>query len=218
MVNSASDTIKADDKLTLREAIALINNSLPLQQLSSAEKALGQQNTPDSRIEFNLPSSETTIPLQQELPALTKPGLIIDGTTQLGYNASPATAEIAIPKPVVAITPAPNKEILRGLTVVADNVQIRGLSIYGFSSSNQGATLTIPPADIFIDNSTQKQPRKMWCWKITGWVLPQMKKCQKKHLPLGFTFSTVRGRRFAATVFITMMAVPLLHRNVRKIL
>jgi outer membrane protein OmpA-like peptidoglycan-associated protein len=161
VVNSGEDVVKADDKLTLREAIALINNTLPLQQLSTAEKALVQQNTPDSRIEFNLPSNETTIQLQQELPALTKPGLIVDGTTQTLYNASrSAIAEIAIPKPVVAITPALNKEILRGLSVVADNVQIRGLSIYGFSSSNQGATLTIPPADIFIDNSTQKQSPK----------------------------------------------------------
>jgi outer membrane protein OmpA-like peptidoglycan-associated protein len=155
VVNSGEDAVKADDKLTLREAIALINNTLPIQQLSSAEKALVQQNTPDSRIEFSLPSSETTIQLQQELPALTK-SVIIDGTTQTLYNAlRSATAEIAIPKPVVAITPALNKEILRGLSVVADNVQIRGLSIYGFSSSNRGATLTIPPADIFIDNSTK---------------------------------------------------------------
>ncbi|MGI2908435.1 OmpA family protein [Tolypothrix sp. VBCCA 56010] len=155
VVNSAEDVVKADDKLTLREAIALINGTLPLQQLSSAEKALVQQNTPNSRIEFSLPSSETTIQLQQELPALTKP-VIVDGTTQTLYNASrSATAQIAIPKPMVAITPALNKEIIRGLSVVADNVQIRGLSIYGFSSSNRGATLTIPPADIFIDNSTK---------------------------------------------------------------
>jgi outer membrane protein OmpA-like peptidoglycan-associated protein len=154
-VNSGEDAVKADDKLTLREAIALINNTLPIQQLSGAEKALVRQNTPDSRIEFSLPSSETTIELQQELPALTKP-VIVDGTTQTGYNASrSATAQIAIPKAMVAITPALNKEILRGLSVVADNVQIRGLSIYGFSSSNRGATLTIPPADIFIDNSTK---------------------------------------------------------------
>ncbi|NEU75059.1 OmpA family protein [Hassallia byssoidea VB512170] len=153
VVNSGEDAVKADDKLTLREAIALINNSLPLQQLSGAEKALVRQNTPDSRIEFSLPSSEITIQLQQELPALTK-SVVIDGTTQPGYNAlRSATAQIAIPKPMVAITPALNKEIIRGLSVVADNVQIRGLSIYGFSSSNRGATLTIPPADIFIDNS-----------------------------------------------------------------
>ena len=160
VVNSGEDVVKADEKLTLREAIALVNGTLQLQQLSTVEKALVQPNTPDSRIEFSLPSSETTIQLQQELPALTK-SVVIDGTTQPGYNASrSATAQIAIPKPMVAITPAFNKEIIRGLSIVADNVQIRGLSIYGFSSSNQGATLTIPPADIFIDNSTQKQSPK----------------------------------------------------------
>ncbi|MUG91963.1 OmpA family protein [Scytonema sp. UIC 10036] len=166
IVNSHEDgAIQPDDKLTLREAIELVNGNLQVQQLSQSEKAQVQPSQGNARIEFNLPESETTIKLQQELPPLATPGLVVDGTTQSGYNASrSATAEIAIPIAIVAIAPASDKNILRGLTVVADGVQIRGLSIYGFRSSAQGATLTTPPADIFIShrlpppNTKQQQP------------------------------------------------------------
>ncbi|MBD2453992.1 OmpA family protein [Nostoc sp. FACHB-87] len=166
IVNSNQDgQIQPDDKLTLREAIAIVNGNLPVEKLSNQEKAQVKPSNNNPRIEFNLPPNQTTIQLQQELPPLATPRLIIDGTSQPGYDASrSATAEIAIPQPIVAITPAANQEILRGFTVVADNVQIRGLSIYGFRSLNQGATLTTPPADIFIShrlpppNTQQQQP------------------------------------------------------------
>ncbi|MBD2489784.1 OmpA family protein [Aulosira sp. FACHB-615] len=166
IVNSNQDgQIQPDDKLTLREAIALVNGNLPVEKLSNQEKSQVQPSNDNPRIEFNLPPNQTTIQLQQELPPLATPKLIIDGTSQPGYDASrSATAEIAIPQPIVTITPATNQEILRGFTVVADNVQIRGLSIYGFRSLNQGATLTTPPADIFIShrlpppNTKQQQP------------------------------------------------------------
>ncbi|WP_157374170.1 OmpA family protein [Nostoc sp. PCC 7107] len=165
-VNSNQDgQIQPDDKLTLREAIDLVNGNLSVEKLSNQEKAQVKPSNDNARIEFNLPPNQTTIQLQQELPALATPKLIIDGTSQPSYDASrSATAEIAIPQPIVAITPAANQEILRGFTVVADNVQIRGLSIYGFRSLNQGATLTTPPADIFIShrlpppNTKQQQP------------------------------------------------------------
>ncbi|ALF54705.1 cell envelope biogenesis protein OmpA [Nostoc piscinale CENA21] len=165
-VNTNQDgQIQPDDKLTLREAIALVNGNLSVEKLSNQEKAQVQPSNNNARIEFNLPPNQTTIQLQQELPPLNTPGLIVDGTSQPSYDASrSATAEIAIPQPIVTITPAANQEILRGFTVVADNVQIRGLSIYGFRSLNQGATLTTPPADIFIShrlpppNTKQQQP------------------------------------------------------------
>ncbi|BBD57435.1 hypothetical protein NIES2109_02010 [Nostoc sp. HK-01] len=166
IVNSNQDgQIQPDDKLTLREAIALVNGNLSVEKLSNQEKAQVQPSNDNARIEFNLPPNQTTIQLQQELPPLATPKLIIDGTSQPNYDASrSATAEIAIPQPIIAITPATNQEILRGFTVVADNVQIRGLSIYGFRFLNQGATLTTPPADIFIShrlpppNTKQQQP------------------------------------------------------------
>ena len=182
VVNSNSDgNIQADEQLTLREAIALVNGTLSVEQLSSSEKALVQPQTGGtSRIEFNLPNGATTIQLQQQLPDLSSPGLVIDGSTQPGYDAATsATAEIAIPVPVVTITPATDKEIFRGLTIVADNVTVRGLSIYGFNASPlkqqlgnllvydgipKPVTLTTPPGDIVIShrfpppNTKRQQP------------------------------------------------------------
>ncbi len=181
VVNSNQDgNVQPDDQLTLREAIQLVNGTLSVAQLSSAEKALVQPLTGGSRIEFSLPTNATTIVLQSQLPDLASPGLVIDGATQPGYNASTsATAEIAIPIPVVAIAPAPDKEIFRGLTVVADGVTIRGLSLYGFNASPikqqlgnlliydgvpKPVTLTTPPGDIVIahrlppPDTSQQQP------------------------------------------------------------
>lgn len=159
VVNSNQDGgIEPDGSLTLREAIALVNGELPVERLSEAEKAQVKQLSADapSRIEFNLPPNQTIIRLNESLPDLDSPGLVIDGTTQPGYDATKsATAEIAIPIPVVEIAPATNKEILRGLTIVADGITVRGLSIYGFGETPQVPTLSTPPADIFI---AHKQP------------------------------------------------------------
>ena len=168
VVNSNQDgVIQPDDALTLREAIAIVNGQLSAEQLSDAEKALVKPlevNTA-SRIEFNLPPEQTTIRLNEMLPSLASPGLVVDGTTQAGYDATrSATAEIAIPIPVVVITPAPDQEILRGLTIVADRITVRGLSLYGFGDRVQGPTLSTPPADIFIahrlppPDTSQQQP------------------------------------------------------------
>jgi outer membrane protein OmpA-like peptidoglycan-associated protein len=181
VVNSNQDgDVTADEQLTLREAIELVNGTLSVEKLSSAEKGQVQPTTGSSRIEFNLPSGATTIQLQNQLPDLASPGLVIDGSTQPGYDASgSATAEIAIPIPVVAIAPAPNTEIFRGLTVVADGVTIRGLNLYGFNASPikqqlgnlliydgvpKPVTLTTPPGDIVIShrlpppNTKRQQP------------------------------------------------------------
>ncbi|MBE9066395.1 OmpA family protein [Leptolyngbya cf. ectocarpi LEGE 11479] len=150
-VNSAQDgPITPDDQLTLREAIAITNGTLTLADLSATEQ---QQITPSpdhSVIAFDLPAESTTIKLQSLLPALAQPGLSIDGTTQPGYDATKsATAEILVAIPVVEITPADNAEVFRGLTLVADDITIRGLSLYGFTSEHR-ATESTPPADIFI--------------------------------------------------------------------
>ena len=181
VVNSNQDgDVKADEQLTLREAIEVVNGTLPVERLSSGEKAQIQPTTGGSRIEFNLPAGATAIQLQRQLPDLASPGLVIDGSTQPGYDASTsATAEIAIPVPVVAIAPAPNTEIFRGLTIVADGVTIRGLNLYGFNASPikqqlgnlliydgvpKPVTLTTPPGDIVIShrfpppNTKRQQP------------------------------------------------------------
>ncbi|MBD2740875.1 OmpA family protein [Coleofasciculus sp. FACHB-1120] len=154
VVNSNQDgAVNPDETLTLREAIEIVNGTLPLDRLSSAEQSLVSSNGgTGSLIAFNLPSADTTIRLVDVLPPLARPGLVVDGTTQPEYDPEgTATAEIAIPIPVVAIAPAADREVFRGLTVVADGVTIRGLSLYGFTSRHR-ATATLPPADIFIDN------------------------------------------------------------------
>lgn len=176
IVNSNQDGApQADAGLTLREAILLLNGVLTVEQLSPAERAQVQPLTDgNAKIEFRLPTSQTTIRLEALLPSLNRPGLVLDGTTQPGYAAnSPVINELPLAAPIVEITPAAGKEVIRGLTITADNVTVRGLSLYGFTGdlSNptrttkypdlQGwetrqfdpsfrATATTPPADIFI--------------------------------------------------------------------
>jgi outer membrane protein OmpA-like peptidoglycan-associated protein len=152
-VTSAEDTIQADSGLTLREAISVVNGTLPTAQLSAAEQALV---SPSDRpqIGFNLPAGSTTIRLSSPLPDLVAPGLTIDGTTQTGYSDRPIINEAPLAVPLVAIAPAEGKTILRGLTVASDNVTIRGLSIYGFTGDPLDTlhqnTQPTPPANIFI--------------------------------------------------------------------
>ena len=155
IVNSNQDgAIAPDSALTLREAVEIVNGTLPLNKLSAAETdqvKLLDFNTP-SRIEFNLPVGQTTIQLTDILPPLVTPGLIIDGTTQPGYTTQSDLKNkllLQIPPPVVAITPAPSAEIFRGFTIAADGVTIKGLSLYGFTAQ-PSATVSTPPADIFI--------------------------------------------------------------------
>jgi outer membrane protein OmpA-like peptidoglycan-associated protein len=149
-VNSAVDAPpQPDAALTLREAIALANGTLTLAELSPPEQAQVQPLAAGETtwIGFNLPSDETTLYLTDVLPPLTVP-VTLDGTSQPGYGATQPELP-NIPIPVVSLTPAPGTEVLRGLTVAGSGVTIQGLSIYGFWSSAR-ATLTTPPADIFI--------------------------------------------------------------------
>ncbi len=150
-VNSPADgPIQPDAELILREAIELTNGTLLRSELSSAEQQLVVASQNGSEIRFNLPSGRTAIELESVLPAISQPGVIIDGTSQPGYDAnSSATAEIAIPIPAVTLRPAANKEVFRGLTVSASNVTVRGLNLYGFNASDR-ITQSTPPADIFI--------------------------------------------------------------------
>lgn len=148
VVNSNQDSvIQADGELTLREAIALVNGTLLPDQLSATERIQVEPTTATSHITFDLPSGQTTILLTSQLPDLEAPHLIIDGTTQPGYDAS--SGELS--PPIVAIAPASQTEILRGLTITADHITIRGLSLYGFTSTHRD-TASTPPADIFISH------------------------------------------------------------------
>lgn len=147
-VNSPLDgEIKADEVVTLREAIAITNGVLNKGDLSEAERAQITPSKDHSRIDFDLPRDNTTIRLQALLPTVTNPGLLIDGTSQAGYAL--AEGDSSAPAPVVALTPAEDTEVFRGLTLAADKVHVRALSLYGFTSIHQ-TTATTPPADIFI--------------------------------------------------------------------
>jgi outer membrane protein OmpA-like peptidoglycan-associated protein len=180
IVNSNSDgEVIADEVVTLREAILIVNGSLPIDQLSEQEKKQVQEVEPgkNSRIQFNLPSQQTTIKLKTILPPLANPGLVVDGTSQPGYDANKsATNEIKIAVPIVAITAEEGQEILRGLTVISDRITIKGLSLYGFNSKFD-RTLTTPPADIFISHrlpppETIEQPKFGQNSPFTGQQLP----------------------------------------------
>ncbi len=152
-VNSSDDgPVQADSFLTLREAIEVINGTLLLSDLSAEEQQLARSVAGNSEIRFDLPVSQTVIQLNSVLPAIAQPNVTIDGTTQPGYDAnSSTTAEISVPVPVVTLRPAIGKEVFRGLTLSADNITIRGLSLYGFNAPSQ-VTNSTPPADIFISH------------------------------------------------------------------
>ena len=151
VVNSDRDLINPDEELTLREAIAIVNNTLTWGELSPTERerVTAIYRWDASRIEFDLPAP-VKIELESLLPPLIAPGLIVDGTSHPDYDPNnTATAEIPIPVPVVTLTPASGKQIFRGLTISGDRITVKGLSIYGFSQPHQ-PTDTTPGADIVV--------------------------------------------------------------------
>jgi Right handed beta helix region len=156
IVNSAQDSpIQPDQGLTLREAIALANGDLTVDRLSPQEAAQ-VQTAEQSEIGFELPPDQTTIYLKEALPPLRTEGLSLDGTTQPNYGKSLATEGL---KPIVAIAPAPGTEILRGLTIVADRVAVRGVSLYGFTQTNlkRPAVGSLLSADILVARQLPEQ-------------------------------------------------------------
>ena len=153
VVNSDRDTINPDSELTLREAISLANNTLPYSNLSPAEQQQVKKIASNTQIEFDLFAENAVIKLQDTLPPLVAPGLVIDGTSHPDYDSNDtATVEIPIPIPVVSLTAAEGKNIFRGLTIAGDRITVKGLSIYGFGHPGS-TTNTTPSADIVISSS-----------------------------------------------------------------
>ncbi|NJL01607.1 MAG: right-handed parallel beta-helix repeat-containing protein [Spirulinaceae cyanobacterium SM2_1_0] len=149
-VNSAADTVQPDEFLTLREAILLANGELALANLSPTEL---QRLSPAARptIAFDLPTAQTMIALQSELPAIARPNLLLDGTTQPApVDASVAPTAPQLQPPRVAIVPAEGTAIPRGLTITASGVTVRGFSFAGFHSNGQTSGLL--PANILISH------------------------------------------------------------------
>ena len=160
VVNSDRDEIYPDRELTLREAINIVNGTLLWRDLSPNERLLvtETEQSAASRIEFDFPEP-VTIELNSLLPSLISPGLVIDGTSHPDYDPdSTATAEIAIPIPVVSLTPAAGKNLFRGLNIAGDRITVKGLSIYGFNQPHQ-PTDTLPGADIIVSSSLPSDPR-----------------------------------------------------------
>jgi outer membrane protein OmpA-like peptidoglycan-associated protein len=151
VVNSDRDTIQADNGLTLREAIALLNGDLKIDKLSSKERAqVSESLSGGSRIEFNLPAGGMKINLDRELPPIQTAGVSIDGTTQPGFvPKSKSNNAVVMATPAIEITPVKDVQISRGISILADNVTVKGLSIYGFSLPTD-ATQDVPGGDIFI--------------------------------------------------------------------
>jgi outer membrane protein OmpA-like peptidoglycan-associated protein len=178
IVNSDRDTIAPDDGITLREAIALTNGDLRIDQLSTQERAQVQDlgSTFGSKIEFNLPAGRTKIALASELPAIQMPGVSIDGTTQAGFVPTSKTkTSLVLATPVIEISPAANVSIARGISILADDITVKGLSIYGFSIDRNGSTQAVPSGDIFIahrlpppDISEQQPPAANFPFRDTN--------------------------------------------------
>ena len=167
VVNSNQDTVLRDSVITLREAIALINGDLKLTDLTEAERRQVSRpvtsneqykNSPVSRIEFQLAPDQTTIRLQQLLPAIVKSGVVIDGRNTgnvansiPGFNVTANTDEsnAKVSNPTIAITAEKGQEVARGLTISANGVTVKNLAIAGFTSRHLSTAIE-PPADIFI--------------------------------------------------------------------
>jgi outer membrane protein OmpA-like peptidoglycan-associated protein len=153
-VNSDRDEIRPDASLTLREAISIVNGKLPLDRLSPEERQLVTPSTDRHQIQFKLTFGKSRIVLNAELPAIVAPKVTIDG----GAVASKVSIQnLRFARPVVEIVPAPDAQINRGLSLMADDITIKGLSIYGFQVGNAPATQNIPGADIFIGTSNYPQ-------------------------------------------------------------
>jgi outer membrane protein OmpA-like peptidoglycan-associated protein len=153
-VNSNLDQVRTDEFLTLREAITIVNGQLSLDRLSNAERQLVQASPDSHLIQFKLSTSQSRLILNTELPAIVTPKVKIDG----GKSTTLATIQqLTFDRPMIEITPAPGTQINRGLSLMADDITIRGLSIYGFQVGNAAATQNIPGADIFIGTSNYPQ-------------------------------------------------------------
>ncbi len=155
-INSNRDEIVADQFLTLREAISISNGQLQFDRLSPAEQLQVKvlTNANGHLLEFQLSEGQSQIALRSELPAIIKSKVTIDG----GKSRSQAAIQnLTFATPSVEITPAPGQQINRGLSIMADDITVTGLSIYGFRVGNQAATQNIPAADIFVGTSNYPQ-------------------------------------------------------------
>jgi outer membrane protein OmpA-like peptidoglycan-associated protein len=150
-VNSNKDEINPDEVVTLREAITIINGELPIDRLSASEKAQVVNAVGVSRntISFQLPVGSQRIELKSALPNVVKSNVTIEGKTSRQTKID----QIVFAAPEVEITPAVGVQIDRGLALMADNITVKGLSLYGFRVGLAESTQNLPGADIFVGTS-----------------------------------------------------------------
>jgi outer membrane protein OmpA-like peptidoglycan-associated protein len=153
-VNSDRDEIRPDGLLTLREAISIVNGTLPIDRLSPEERQLVTPSNDRYQIQFKLAADRSRIVLNTELPPIIRPKVTIDGGV---IESNVSIQNLRLTRPAVEIVPAPDAQINRGLSLMADDITIKGLSIYGFQVGNALATQNIPGADIFI--ATESYPQ-----------------------------------------------------------
>jgi uncharacterized repeat protein (TIGR01451 family) len=153
-VTGTGDTIAVDGAVTLREAIQSIDQGSDVNSDVTAHRT-GTYGTNDT-IVFNIPGTGVhTINITSALPAITRT-MLIDGTTQatnsgdtppqvgtggtvgVGPDGIAGTGdELALPtvaRPDIEIHGT--NAIGSGWTISANNVDIRGLAIYGFGTAN----------------------------------------------------------------------------------
>lgn len=115
-VTSTSDTVAKDGVVTLREAIIAANTNR-----AYMDAPAGDAHTPDI-IRFNIPGSGVkTITIKSALPEITGP-IIIDGTTQNGYNGTP----------IIEINGIGAHHTINGLVIKGGNSTIRGVMVNNF--------------------------------------------------------------------------------------
>ncbi len=150
VVNTTADTADptGGNTLSLREAIALSDGTLPLSALTYAERALvtvspilpttGNSSPVPNTINFALPGSGIqTIQVSTPLPAITAP-VLINGYTQPGSSTSPTDkTEVDLNNPLVRIDgsalPTPPTNVYDdGLAITTSNCEVSGLIITGF--------------------------------------------------------------------------------------
>jgi outer membrane protein OmpA-like peptidoglycan-associated protein len=153
-VNGDQDEIRPDEVLTLREALSLLNGQLQLDRLSPEEQQQVKKTDGQHRLKFQLPQGRQRILLNSELPAIDVPNVSIDGGT--GATKS-VMQDLVLETPGVEIAPARGQQIHHGLSLRADNITVRGLSLYGFRVGDNSITQNIPAADIFIGTSNYPQ-------------------------------------------------------------
>jgi len=115
------------------------NDNTSQGSLRWAIQQVNSDPTPDS-IDFNIAASGTqTIQLTSALPVVTEP-VLIDGTTESGYQSSP----------LIIIDGSNLPAGTNGLTVSAGASTVRGLAIVGFSGS--GIVLNSGGGDVVASN------------------------------------------------------------------